>query len=505
MQYLRHISDYLSGMCQGLLQLIRIAVLVACWVITPFTGNANTYYLGISGNDANPGTIQLPWRSVAKLNSVKFRAGDSILLQGGQVFEGNIRFGAAEAGTAAKPLFIGSYGIGKSVLYAGNGEAISLYSTAYIIIRNIHLRGAGRNDGNTTNGLSIVYSGNILVDSVVISGFQKSGLYFYSSINSIAQYVHAFGNGYAGISIDGEYQEYNSHDITLRGCLAENNPGDPSNLENHSGSGIVAGSCRKITIEFCAATNNGWDMPRTGNGPVGIWTYESDSVLIQYCISCQNKTSKGGEDGGGFDLDGGVKNTTIRNCLSYGNQGSGFGIFQYDGASYWYNNTITNCISENDGWVTAAGAGVYIWNSSEDAGQFHNLYFRNNIIYNDSLAAISYAPKSLHAAFYFYNNIFTGKREILKNWPAGRDSSHFICNNWWSINDAFLIDGLRDFRLWSREAREELQDQDMSGSNRDPAFSLPGKTTLKDPFLLKKFNAYYTFLVQEGYGAYFAP
>ena len=81
-----------------------------------------------------------------------------------------------------------------------------------------------------------------------------------------------------------------------------NNPGDPTNLNNHSGNGIIAGFCKNILIEYCTANNNGWDMPRIGNGPVGIWCYEADSVIIQHCISYQNKTSKGGEDGGGYDL-----------------------------------------------------------------------------------------------------------------------------------------------------------------------------------------------------------
>jgi hypothetical protein len=46
-------------------------------------------------------------------------------------------------------------------------------------------------------------------------------------------------------------------------------PGDPSILNNHSGNGIVVGNAEKVTIEYCEAANNGWDMPRQGNGPVG--------------------------------------------------------------------------------------------------------------------------------------------------------------------------------------------------------------------------------------------
>ncbi|ULQ50620.1 right-handed parallel beta-helix repeat-containing protein [Flavihumibacter fluvii] len=482
-----------------------LLTLTSCYCYSSVSAKGKAYYLSVHGNDGNPGSIQNPWQSLSKLSSLKIRAGDSILLEGGQTFEGTVRLGASDAGTAEMPVYIGSYGKGKSTIASGNKEGVIIYNTSFIELRNINLKGAGRNTGNTSSGLAVMYSKNIFIDSVNISGFQKSGLLIFSSSHVFAQFVYTSENGFAGISVDGEYQEYNSHDIILWGCTAENNPGDPSDLENHSGNGIIAGSCRKVTIEYCVATNNGWDMPRKGNGPVGISTYESDSVLIQHCISYRNKTSKGGGDGGGFALDGGVKNSTIRFCLSYENEGSGYGIFQYDGASYWYNNTIINCISENDGAVSAAQAGIFIWNGAEDATQFHNFYFRNNIVYNDTVAAISYEEKSLHAAFNFSNSIFVSKKNLINNWRSGRNNSHFICNNWWSIVNEFNIDGQRDFNRWSEQLNEEMQGDNMSGTNIDPAFRQPGKTTLKDPFSLKSFDAYLSPLIKEGMGFSFSP
>ena len=98
-------------------------------------------------------------------------------------------------------------------------------------------------------------------------------------------------------------------------------PGDPSNLTNHSGNGIVVGNVSDAIIEYCEASNNGWDMPRKGNGPVGIWAWNADRVTIQFCISHDNKSP--GDDGGGFDLDGGVTNSVLQYNLSYNNDGPG--------------------------------------------------------------------------------------------------------------------------------------------------------------------------------------
>ena len=169
--------------------------------------------------------------------------------------------------------------------------------------------------------------------------------------------MYAADNG-AAVSVPvPEWKKKDCSNIRISYCKAENNAGDPTNFTNHSGNGIMVGHCKNVTIEYCTATNNGWDMPRKGNGPVGIWCFEADSVIIQHCISYKNKTSPGSADGGGFDMDGGVTNSIIQYCLSYENEGSAFGIFQYDGAGKWNNNTIRYCISENDGSVSAAHAG----------------------------------------------------------------------------------------------------------------------------------------------------
>ncbi|MEJ7830254.1 MAG: right-handed parallel beta-helix repeat-containing protein, partial [Segetibacter sp.] len=269
--------------------------------------------------------------------------------------------------------------------------------------------------------------------------------------------------------------------------------GDPTNLKSHSGNGILAGRCKNVVIEYCSATNNGWDMPRIGNGPVGIWTYEADSVTIQYCISYRNKTSVGGEDGGGYDFDGGVTNSIIQQCLSYDNQGGAFGIFQYAGASDWHDNIIRNNISENDGNVSRAGAGVFIWNGSKDKNQFRNLEFYNNIVYNSKGAVMHYDEKeSEHVGFRFYNNIFVAQDELV----LGKDTlgtDVFLNNNWWSLTSGFNMNGIKDFKTWSVQFGKEQVKSKIVGYNEDPKFKNAGNTSLTSPWQLKSFfNLYRT-------------
>ena len=230
-------------------------------------------------------------------------------------------------------------------------------------------------------------------------------------------------------------------------------------------------------------------MPRIGNGPVGIWCYEADSVTISYCLSYKNKTSKGGADGGGFDFDGGTTNSVIEYCYSYGNQGSGYCIFQYWGASPFYNNVIRNNISYNDGTVSDSQAGLYIWNSSGDPNQFYNCKVYDNIIYNSKVAAISFSDKSANNGFDFYHNIFVGKDSLIK----GRDvlgKCRFEGNDWWSLAQGFNIDGIKNIKTWSAKTGKERRNGKLTGLNIDPKFKNPDISNLTDFDQMHQFTGY---------------
>jgi len=226
-------------------------------------------------------------------------------------------------------------------------------------------------------------------------------------------------------------------------------------------------------IDHCSATNNGWDMPRIGNGPVGIWCYESDSVIIQHCLAYRNKTSPGAADGGGFDLDGGVTNSVIEHCLSYGNQGAGYCIFQYWGASPWYHNIIRNNISEDDGLVSDGRGGIYVWNGGGAADQFYDCRVYNNTVYNSKEAALSYSEKSAHRDFKFYRNIFVGKDSLIR---GVRGPDVFSGNDWWVLH--------------GEDRRRADAAEGGKATYKDPGYREPGGTKLTSAGGLAGYDKY---------------
>jgi len=366
--------------------------------------------------------------SLQGLSRISLQPGDTVFLHGGVIFLGPLQLPAGIVGTPDHPVVITSYGEGKAVIDGGSGSALALYKAAYITLSNLELRGAGRKEGNKESGLVLNTCRYITVSDFLIDSFQKSGVYIYQSSYIQILRTMARDNGYAGIAVEGPYATRDCDHILIKDCRAENNPGDPTNFSNHSGNGIVVGYCRNILIEDCIATNNGWDMPRIGNGPVGIWAFEADSVTIRHCISFRNRTAKGAEDGGGFDLDGGVTHSEIASCLSYENEGSGFGLFQYAGASPWHDNSVHDCVSNNDGLVSQAHAGVFIWNSSRDPRQLRNCNFYNNTVYNTKGAVIHYATEGEHSGFRFYHNAFIAADSLIRGVRGADDV--FSGNHW---------------------------------------------------------------------------
>lgn len=451
------------------------------------SSSSRAYYLSNAGNDNNDGSKANPWKSLSKIKGLQLQAGDSVLLAGGQTFAGTLQIGYNTTGTADKPVVIASYGGGQALIQSGNAAGLVINNSQYLQLQNLRVNGAGRKDGNTTSGISIAYSGHISIDNIEVAGYQKSGLLIRNCSDITVQNVSAHDNGYAGIAVDGENaKQTDSRNITISHCRAENNPGDPSNRNNHSGNGIIVSQCTGVRIAYCTATNNGWDMPRTGNGPVGIWAWDADSLVIEHCLAYRNKTSPGGGDGGGFDLDGGVTNSIIQYCLSYENEGSGIGLFEYDQAKPWYNNTIRYNISINDGNVSAAKAGIYIWNASTTQ-KLKDCFIYNNTIYNTQNAAISYASESVNEGFVFYNNILAGKKEII---TGTNITGKYLGNCWWSITNGFNVSQVTNYNTWASQQQQESLNGNKTGINVDPGFIGAGNITITDATQLSSFLAF---------------
>lgn len=76
---------------------------------------ATTYFVSASGNDANNGTSTgAPWRTIAKVNTINFVAGDIISFHGGDTFLGFLT--PTHSGASGNPITYNSYGSGNAIV-----------------------------------------------------------------------------------------------------------------------------------------------------------------------------------------------------------------------------------------------------------------------------------------------------------------------------------------------------------------------------------------------------
>jgi hypothetical protein len=452
----------------------RAFAAILLWVASAGIACARDYYVSSAGDDANPGTQTQPWRSIAKVNGIDFEPGDRVHFQGGERFPGTITLDGSDS-----RLTVTSHGDGRAVIDAANGSALVAKGCDHLTVRNLSFVGSGRKDGNTADGVLILDAQGVTVEHVDVRGFQTSGLQMEGVRNARIAYVHARENGSAGISVGWHRR---SEHIRISHCLAENNPGDPTNLTNHSGNGIVAANANDVVIEYCRAFHNGWDMPRKGNGPVGIWAWNVDRAVIQFCIAHDNKSP--GDDGGGFDLDGGATNSLLQYNLSYNNDGPGYFLCQFPGASDFKNNVIRYNISHNDGVKNNRRSGIEVYSASPNAS---DCQVYNNTVYNRHGAAAGFGGLPMPNVV-FRNNLFICTGDVI----AGESKRGRFENNIYGSADGrpLSFDGHATIREWAEATGQEKVSGEIMGKRLDPKVVRAGEVMPTDPTKLADFAFY---------------
>ena len=441
----------------------------------------NKYYLSLSGNDGHTGSRSHPWQSIEKLNSISLLPGDEVYFMDGSTYHGNIVLDSADSGNLEKKILITSSGDKKAIIKGGTGEGLIATGCSHIQISDLIFQGDGRKNGNVSDGVYISEATNISINNCEVTGFQHSGIHLKQVADVEITRIYAHQNGFAGIHVSGETaynpSDYDNNNIYIGYCTAENNPGDPTVKDNHSGNGILASSVNKGIIEYCRAFNNGWDLDWTGNGPVGIWIWDSTNFIIQHCISHDNKTNPVAKDGGGFDFDGGVSNSILQYCISYNNQGAGIGLFEFGAAKTWENNTVRYNISFNDGIINPGA--LAIW-KNEPQGTMRNCEIYNNTFYNNSTHGAALWIDNNHQGFNFRNNIFVyGSSFLFPGHKIEEEAFHGNC--YWNLNGDESIAGYKNIIQWAQATGQEMVAGEMAGFYADPVFNGTPYLAFTDP------------------------
>lgn len=486
------------------------------WLLATCPLFAKNYYIRPDGNDNDVGTSNLTaWKTIGRVNSADLNPGDKVLFKGGSTYSGLLYLAPEDSGTSTSPVTVSSYGSGRATL--ANDGSIYGYNSGGFDINNLDFIGVA---GGSSSGITFYVDSNdgtrfpkVRISSVSISGFGSNGIEFGaypSNTSSLAGYegieisdstISANKNG--GVFTYGRADQPGQHHtgVIVRGCEVFGNPGSTGN----TGSGIILSGVDGGLIEKNRVYNNGAGNTGTGAGPVGIWCYDAAQVVMQYNISHDNKTGPSNVDGGGFDIDGGSTNCIIQFNYSYNNQGPGYLLAQYSGASAFTDNIIRYNLSQNDGRKGSGNVskgGIHFWFSGSAGGIQRTQVYGNTVFMNPS-------PNATPVALRFQSGGTTIKNSVIRNnlfittggirlidSPTSSPSSTTINGNAYDPNGGnFRINwagtqygSLASFRTGSGKESLSGLPTGISGNGLIPTAGT--ETNLTDPELLSTLSAH---------------
>jgi len=280
------------------------------------------YYIATTGNDANPGTQSLPFRTFAKALTV-VRPGDTVAVRGG-TYTTSVTFGVS--GTSAAPITWTEYP-GESVIISAAGFTVSGSWNSFIgfEISNAPSRGVYVTGNDNTFR-------NLLIHNSGIFGYNVGGGNRNKCYNCISHSNYDSGST-AGDIADGFAVSTGSYN-EFYDCESYNNSDDGFDLWEGEFNTVVR----------CIAHDNGYDTGGDGNGfKMGGPTGGGNSAY--FCISYNNLRR-------GFTNNSSPSGVTWYNCVAWDNPTS----YQIYGTSTA--NIVRNCIAYLSGSLDLSATNV---------------------------------------------------------------------------------------------------------------------------------------------------
>ncbi len=341
----------------------------------------NTYYIATNGNDSNPGTLALPFKTIEKISSLALAAGDIVFIRAGTYLSTAPATASActrinaKNGTASAPIVIAAYPSdfpsGGRVVYdctnvsrSVNCYGINIVNCSWINIAGIYTKGVTQTPGTAGTG--------------TICGS------FWSQGSSNNKFINCEGsNTMTGFRLD------DGTDTSYINCDAHDcddpftgPPTGPHNNADGFGRTASGNAATNTYYSGCRSWNNaddGWDCIST-----------SGRITYDHCWSFRNGFSAAGVslgDGNGFKMGGTDSAAGLtrfaNNCISSGNKLNGFDQNNGKFTAQFYNNTSYNN-GQND-WKFGYNPPI--------AHQFrNNLSYKNKIIDGNTSDAAAWSP-----------------------------------------------------------------------------------------------------------------
>ncbi|MBN1293138.1 MAG: right-handed parallel beta-helix repeat-containing protein [Candidatus Latescibacteria bacterium] len=368
---------------------VSLIFLISLYVYAAPASHTGRYYYVDSnaGDDRNTGlSIESPWKTIRKLNSIHFSPGDTILLCAGALFSG--RLAVKGSGTADKPIVLSSYGEGPLPVIAAAGqhsEALLLKNCEFWEVTNLEITNTHPKIAERRYGIRVASWNFGTMDHIYLKD-----LYIHDVSGDIFKKDRWEGHGILWEN-GGRLKRSNFNDLRIENCRLERTDRTgiggsspyrhksgvwfPSTnvvirnnyLEDIGGDGIKVFGCDGALVEYNIVKNA---SQRNDGYCCGIWPFASDNTIIQY-----NEVSgmRGTVDGYAFDADFDTRNTLFQYNYSHDNEGGFMFVFTPRPSEHNEGTIVRYNISVNDGTRIFSIGGpvknVQIYNNSIITGE----------------------------------------------------------------------------------------------------------------------------------------
>ncbi|MDT7723839.1 MAG: hypothetical protein QOI21_415 [Actinomycetota bacterium] len=405
---------------------------------------ARTYYVDPSGSDKADGlSPNSAWQTLDRANSTSFAPRDSLLLRGGTEFAGTLHLDGGDTGRALTAVTIGSYGVGRATINSHANPGVYVHNAAGVRVRDLVV--IGDTAAYSAVGGIVFYNSaktgrafqGVTISDVDVSGFNNgieiggplAGFHDVAITRAVVHDNREAGLVTYGPPLDSDAPRYANENVSVSSVEAFRNAGDATNAVRNTGSGIILGSVRGGTVAQSSAHDNGW-LCKAGEGPAGIWAYDSTGVVIEHNVAYHNLTGSQ-VDGDGFDLDQNTSDSVLQYNLAYDNAGAGFLLYAAHAGLHNKNNVVRYNVSVGSpsagGWygaITVAGqvSGAQVYGNKAVApetgeqrapavrlaGPMSDIVVRDNVLVAGDNGPFIAADGVDSSAFVLQNNDYYG-------------------------------------------------------------------------------------------------
>ncbi|HYC92089.1 MAG TPA: right-handed parallel beta-helix repeat-containing protein [Thermoanaerobaculia bacterium] len=412
---------------------MRTLAVATLLVLTTFAAQAaDTYYVSVSGNDLNPGTEALPFRTITKAVNLVNEPDDRVYVKAGTYNERVLVY--EKHGSLATPIRIQGWGADVPII---DGTGV------------------------TGNGLvEINKSSHVNFDQFEVQNAPNAGIFLYNANNIKVRYNKVHGSRTAGInaSTSSSSPRGTTHTILIQGNRVwDNVRQNVSGTASEWQQGLSAFRANNVQIIGNSVYENygeGIDYIMSSNGLIAdnrirdnfsINLYldnAGDTVVERNFIHSYGYTQfyRGGDPAGGIGLatetyyEGGVAALNplnnlkiVNNIILRASNGIAYGNWESDGGMH-------NTVIANNTVYSSKYYNLYIQNGRNGSNVHDTTRVENNIFVQD-LSTKYYASAPTVGITYAYNA-----------WYGGNSSSRIIGGGDVNANPNFAqLGGWDDF------------------------------------------------------------